>query len=609
MGDTSVTAIVLFDIGKTHFELDKNGIPYLVFKRHKRVKILKKRAYNYANVGIHYHTKYETLDNLQAAIYTYAADTVVSQRLDSSDFFEDEVDKYIKIKKFTFPQVCEGAIIEYSYEQKLKNLIVLKDWEFQSEIPTLWSEYQITIPERYDYKIIYQGINSFYRRTKEKCILGNRVASHANCYNWAMKNIAGFQAEDFMTTSRDFIAKIDFHINGVYTNGILKPILNTWDKIAEELTDEEYFVEKITDYEFLGFIVQKITKKAHTPQEKLQIIFDYVKTNLKWNEHNSLLAQTNLKKAFDRKTGNSAEINFILLKMLLAANIHAYPIVLSTRENGKLNYLTPLIDKLNYVIVLAKVQGTKYYLDATNTQHTIGMLPFKCLNRKGLMVAGRKGVLVDIESIQSYERDVTMELTLHESGNIQGKAQVVDKDYSAFQTRKNIETLGMESYLKNNWFSPNSHLSLTSAKVDNLADEKLPLQINFQLEGENIINQNRVYIEPFLFKSFEVNPLKKINRKFPIDLGYPIIQNYALRLTIPAGFEIEDLPKNQVYTSSDQNLEYAYQITQESNIILLKSHFLIKKINFLPDEFNGLQNLFNMMLNKQAEQIVLKKTL
>jgi len=44
-------------------------------------------------------------------------------------------------KKFAFPNVREGSIIEYKYTMVSPYIFQLDDWKFQYEIPVKWSEF------------------------------------------------------------------------------------------------------------------------------------------------------------------------------------------------------------------------------------------------------------------------------------------------------------------------------------------------------------------------------------------------------------------------------------------------------------------------------------
>ncbi len=63
--------------------------------------------------------------------------------------------------KFTLPNVKEGSVIEYSYRITSEFLSYLRDWEFQREIPTVWSEYKVTIPEYFHYNQLSRGYHPF----------------------------------------------------------------------------------------------------------------------------------------------------------------------------------------------------------------------------------------------------------------------------------------------------------------------------------------------------------------------------------------------------------------------------------------------------------------
>ena len=46
------------------------------------------------------------------------------------------------ITKVTMPNVKVGSVIEITYKVRSDFIFNFQDWEFQSTIPTVWSEYQ-----------------------------------------------------------------------------------------------------------------------------------------------------------------------------------------------------------------------------------------------------------------------------------------------------------------------------------------------------------------------------------------------------------------------------------------------------------------------------------
>lgn len=78
-----------------------------------------------------------------------------------SNVFKDKIDKNLLVKKFTFPNVKEGSIIEYEYIIKSDFLSNLQPWEFQGSYPGLWSEYKLTLPEFLGYIFLTQGYKNY----------------------------------------------------------------------------------------------------------------------------------------------------------------------------------------------------------------------------------------------------------------------------------------------------------------------------------------------------------------------------------------------------------------------------------------------------------------
>ena len=75
-----------------------------------------------------------------------------------------------------------------------------------------------------------------------------------------------------------------------------------------------------------------------------------------------------------KNSGSVGDINLLLIAMLRRAGLQADPVVLSTREFGFNLASYPVLQKLNYVIARAKVNGKVYFLDAAHSQLGFGQL-------------------------------------------------------------------------------------------------------------------------------------------------------------------------------------------------------------------------------------------
>jgi hypothetical protein len=78
---------------------------------YERIKIYTKEGYDKATVYI----PYVKVEKVKAATYNLVNGVVEKTTLDKDLIFEDEVIKGYEFKKFTFPKVAIGSIIEFSY--------------------------------------------------------------------------------------------------------------------------------------------------------------------------------------------------------------------------------------------------------------------------------------------------------------------------------------------------------------------------------------------------------------------------------------------------------------------------------------------------------------
>ena len=117
--DSNANAVVIADIGSSSIEGNAKSWFSLVHKHYKRVHILNKNGYDIANVSIPIYVDgidEEKLEKLKAVTYNLENGKVVETKLDvKENVFKDKIDKNRSVKKFTFPNVKEGSIIEYEY--------------------------------------------------------------------------------------------------------------------------------------------------------------------------------------------------------------------------------------------------------------------------------------------------------------------------------------------------------------------------------------------------------------------------------------------------------------------------------------------------------------
>lgn len=611
--DTGAAAVVLFDKGKTYFEYNDTRNLFLIHERHTRIKILKKEGFNQGNIEIPFFfgsgDSYENIQRIKAVCYNLEGGKVVETEVEKKDIYEDAKTKNYKFKKFSIPGIKEGSVIEISYRINSDFLFYLREWKFQRDIPVIWSEYEAIIPEFFDYKMfpVIQIPFAVNKRDFDRVLLGTDNVNGLK-YHWVVKDAPAFKDEKFITTEDDYITKVEFQLNSTYFQGITKTVTGSWENVGLGLIKDEEFGKQLNKKGMIKDVVASLTSGISEPEKKARVIYDYVRENIKWNEESSIYVKNNVKKVLDAKRGNSAEINFLLISMLREAGIEeAYPVVLSTRSNGKLNPIYPRIDRLNYVVVSVRIGEKNYLMDATQPLLPMGMLPFKALNLQGKLISEKGIAWVDLYPKTPAAQVINVMLKLTEDEKLSGEMTLSIKDYAAYLMRNELKEKTEGKKENNNKKKETLNFTIKESKLENEKNIYEPLKLIQKIELDDEFAGDKLYLDPFLVKYFKENPFKQEERKFPVDFGHPLSESYSLVVTMPEGYDVEELPKSVNLITPDKSAGFSYAIGKSGNVLQLRTKMNIDRPVYLPEEYEELREFITQVIAKQSEQIVLKK--
>ena len=140
-------------------EIPKVGFRLFILV-HERIQLIHKKSFDdLGTVKIYLYANgsdKEKLDNLQAATYNLEDGKVVQTKVDKSSIFQDK-DGDNQVIKFTFPDLKEGSIIEYTYTTNSPFFQYIPTWTFQGQYPELWSQFTIEEPQFFDFVTLKQG--------------------------------------------------------------------------------------------------------------------------------------------------------------------------------------------------------------------------------------------------------------------------------------------------------------------------------------------------------------------------------------------------------------------------------------------------------------------
>ncbi|MFC0184793.1 Transglutaminase-like superfamily protein [Pseudarcicella hirudinis] len=616
--DTSSEAVILSDIADAYYRYSESSGLQVVFNRHRRIKILKKSGYDWASyqipLGRYKGANKERIENLRGATYNLVNDQIVTDKLDKASIFDEKQTENLTYKKITLPNVKEGSVIEYTYSTVSDFDTSIPTWEFQKNIPVIWSEYKVQIPDFYHFKMIHQGYEPFFISTVKPVNISldpTTTRYEGKEYRWVIKDAPAIQEEPFMTTLNDYNAKVEFEIAAIIPPGGLnsKYFSVTWEDFTKTLLEYENFGTQLKRGGFLKEKVNTIKAAEKEPVNQVFAAYQFIRTNMKWDGNSSIYTSNSLKKSFENKTGNCADINLMFIAMLKELGIEADPVVLSTRDHGRIlpNYV--LEKKFNYVVAWVKIGDNSVLLDATDPFLDFGKIPVRCLNGSGRLIHEANADWVPLSSNERITKTLILNFDLNNEGQMNGSLSISHLGYGGLYARKQIFTDSKAKYIES-FRKKHPTWNISKFEIEKLEELSDPLveNITTSIQETASIAGDHIYLNPLLGEGEKENPFKTTERKFPVELATQIEENYIATFSIPEGYEIEELPKNIRLSLPNDGGKFSYFVSKtEEGKIAVSSKFLLKKPTFYAEEYSSLKEFYAQIVAKHAEQIVLKK--
>lgn len=620
--DPDVAAVILVDKG--HYEVKNNNSYSITY--HKRIKILKREGFEEGDVSIPYqqNRKRESLRTLKAQIILPDGKRIA---LAPDAFFEEKISGPWYACNFTFPRLEVGAIIEYEYEMEFMGAYELQDWNFQSTLPVIKSELILTTPGDFVYDFHFQNVelDQVIINNKELTFEELRQSSKPgkkikNTYQFIKNNVPALQEEPYRTALKDYYAKLKIKkalLNGNYAK-------NSWDPAIYFLIQDKHFGKQYLSSKKSKEVVRAIRpiiKKIQDKEEKIRAIYSYLLEHIKIVEKGGFGSEQGLNQCFKEKMASSAELNLMMIAILKQLKIaESWPVLISTRDHGRTieDYIT--LNQFNHVLAYVNIDGKEVVLDLSDKWLPFGHPAISSLNGTGLLIASGEVwgnspwnnkfyyEWINIDRPLSSETFVA-NCQLSQNGTLSSK---IELQYKGYASKRNREILAADP-TADTWTSnltKNSPASvLTDMVFKNKANSNQSLEISgtWTLPEIGQVMGSYMYVKPIFYPTFSENPFKKEVRQYEVDLPYPIKERQVLSITIPDGYQIEELPPSQQFKLlSGSTMDYA--ISSQDNIIRINYIFELNKTKFGLTEYKRLKEMFDITVEKLEEQIVLRKT-
>ncbi len=630
--DTSSAATVVYKKQKSFYEYRVDDGFVLITEYERRVKINNNKGLDYANIEIDLYDesakKKEIIQGIKGITYNLVNGKIEKTKLKSKEVFEEKYNKYWKKIKIVMPDVQEGSVVDVKYFTESPFVYKIKDVVLQEIIPVKEFDYQIKIPEYFTFDL-HENIKSNYKiklefdgrrvrrdiKWKEKVnqpggfVLQEfeRTLDYKDkIIKFNEKNIPALLEETYSVPLNNYVIKLAFDLQSTKSlDDRVNNYATSWDLITKKIYESDSFGRELNKNNYFKSDIDELITTNLSQTEKISLVFDFIKSKVKWNGFTGYFPDLGVKKAYKEGKGNVADINLMLIAALRYVGVSANPVLTSTKSNGEAMF--PTRQGFNYVVCGIEVNDNVLLLDATELNTSIDILPERVINWKGRIIREHgSSAWVNLFPKRNSVNSVVILAKLKENLELEGKARSQKSDYYAFNYRNKFRSVKNEDIIK---VAFKNEVSIKNFKVANENQLVSPIKQTYDFVYSDGIEQigDDLYLSPKLFLTKENNIFSKNERKYPVDFMYPRTNKNIINLTIPKGYKIKSIPENVKVMMSDNLGEYSFLVKQHGNSVQISESFQINFPIIPVSYYEDLKLVYKKLIEKNAEKIVLEK--
>lgn len=548
--DKDADAVELFRQADVYYEFINGDfrVHYLVKCRLKVLKPDGKRVADGSVVtrGSESNTiRIETVKGLKATAYNMENGKVVKAKMESSMIHEEQLDKTDKLIKFSVPQVCVGTVIEYEYHLESDFFYELRDWYAQKDIPVAYTKYTLSIPEWLSFHIEESGMSHLEKKEDDGSItIGNEPVA-TKVQTFIGRNLLSLKDDDYVWRAEDYGCKVTHELQGIYIPGaVYKSYTSQWSDIDEMLAKDDEFGGRIKRSSPLKdeMVAAGIPQIADA-KERVEATWKLLHQRVRWNGGYAFWAKSGSKVLKDG-TGSNADINFLFINMLHDAGIEASPIALRLRDRGRLPITHASMKYLStFVVGITMNDSTMVYFDSSAEDGYLNVLPARLsVDRARLIKKGKSGEWINLQRVAQATERTLIQATLDGDGKISGTMSRALTEEAAASLRKRWRT-AKDSTDVIHQIQENNSMEITGYQLQGRHDFSPNLRETITFTTQCSSTGDIIYLNPLVIAPINKNPFTAETRNLPVELPYKQRETINVALTLPDGWQVEEMPK------------------------------------------------------------------
>ncbi|MDR8389745.1 DUF3857 domain-containing protein [Aliifodinibius sp. S!AR15-10] len=560
------------------FEEDEKSI-VAILDYHVRIKVFDSQAKQASIIAIPYYFQDEIESIEQIRGYTYQSDGSQVE-LQGEAIRTINLNARYNVKEFTMPEVRDGSVIEYSYRKKRRYIEELPDYYLTHQAPTAIAKATIRYPKYLRYDVIPVDFDGEVQHVEQRIDTSSvpKVFAYPRpepliLHHWIARDVPAVEQESFISSIDDYRGKLKFQL---LEFGVPRQHLeNSWEIVVAQIRRNQNpweVIEKNTRARELG---EQIAAEFETQEQAQDSIFRYLNSQANFSDMQGAFSEVPDDSVLSGTVVNQPAINQTLIAMLQGAGIEAWPLLISTRQYGKINRSFPSYYQFNGLLTYSEINGQRYFMDASFAHSYPNLLPVESYNETGLLLQKERYEWIELKPANSvFSISIDMDAELSREGDLSGTISTKQFGYPARLIReKATNGSTVNEIMRDAMFDGYTDVSLENVEIEKLHhhSDTLEMRARFAIEGYATSYQDGFDYRPLVVGSLMSNPFGDEERDLPVTLDAPEKLNLSYELRLPTGYSLGEGTQNrgiqlsgaeltETYRSQGQTVEYGYRI-------------------------------------------------
>ncbi|HEC70121.1 MAG TPA: DUF3857 domain-containing protein [Candidatus Omnitrophica bacterium] len=572
---------------------------------HLMVKVLNdKGRQNWGEVEINYDSTYERVELDFARTITPDKKIIYVGKENIRD-----VSKYLNFPLYSnlrafivsMPEVLRGSIIECKVKIYGSKLLNKKDfsiiYKLAEEEPIVKAEFILSFP--LGRKINWGVLNKEYLPSHISFEPRKVIKEGFLNYIFEFKNIPQLIPES------DMVPYSFVNPAGVFSSfSNWEEFYNWWKALYE---DKLALNKEMKDF------LKDLIKTADSDYEKAKRIYEFCAEKIRYvavEYGKAGFEPHRAREVFINKYGDCKDQAVLLVALLRASGLKAYPVLIPTKSAYNLKESLPA-SYFNHAIACVKIGEDLIFMDPTSSTTSFGDLPPSDQNRKVLIFFEDDYKICSTPLLKDNFLRIKMNISIDKEETAKIKREVASKGFFSSSRKYYLKNTPPQLIRDNiqekiKKFASLSELLEFNIKNAESLSEGEPL-LEYEFLAYNLLSKvKELRILPFLGEEvFEPSWINREKRLYPLYLGSPYKVEIEAEIHLPPNLELEYLPQDLEVNSELLNFSLSYK--KISGSIIFKELLSVEKEIIYPSEYSEFKKIVEAALYNLKQQIILRK--